>query len=232
MPRDRRRRNEDEPPPLPSERKPKGLHWLAIVGILFGGTVILALFAFAAALELGYIADSALRRGDDVPKRIVEQLREEVLGADETVEWFYSTAVTNILEDGNLLTNERVVSYWNDDGELYLDATALDDVRAIRVQFSDEWLTDTELWVWSDAWFDADEEAYSVFLYLSNEDGRDHDFVRDLVSAARRADADLVSVEVGGDVTEREIDEIPGATRYSGDDWGAQPDALLDQGDR
>ncbi len=85
----------------------------------------------------------------------------------ETFKYFYSIGLLSFKEDGNLITDKRIVSYWEVDGELYLNESAYPDIVGYTVTPAKTWIDDTVVVV---NHADAD---YDFELYLSAEDGMD-----------------------------------------------------------
>lgn len=120
------------PPPLPPdlpEKKQKKSFWkspggvVAIVGFAIAGMIMLTLMVIGFMLELGYFPDSAAVAGSSVPDHVVEKLREaDVIDDDEEVLYLYCGGLFDYLEDGNLFTDKRVISYWTEDEEVQIDA--------------------------------------------------------------------------------------------------------------
>ncbi len=110
-------------------------------------------------------------RGPEIPSSYAESLVEAgVLVPGERIEYFYSGGLFSILEDGNLLTDRRVASYEKIDDELLVYSARYDEIDDIDVEYSTHSLEDTMVTV--------SAKGDNVFLlYVSQEDGRDKEFV-------------------------------------------------------
>jgi hypothetical protein len=109
----------------------------------------------------------------EIPDAYVESLVEAgVLDPGERVEFFYSNGLFSILEDGNLFTDRRVVSYETADGELSLAAAGYDEIRDIDVEYSEGFEPSTVTV--------STQDGGEFVLLVSAEDGRDHEFVEQL----------------------------------------------------
>ncbi len=146
---------------------------LIAAGIVFGVLVFLVLVALVGlgfALEANLIPDTAAAEGSRLSSRAREQISEVVtLNEGETIEWFYSAGLFDFKEDGNIVTNQRLISYYMDadDGVPYVSYTNYDDVTGIETVMSESSHEDTIVTVRH-----ADSELdYS--LWFSAEDGRD-----------------------------------------------------------
>lgn len=185
--------------------------------------VAVSLGGLGLALELGYLPAEVVQRGEDLSDRIRDRVTEVALEDGETIVWFYSTALFDAGDDGNVLTDRRVISYWVDPetDERVVESIPLGDVGFIEVEFVDDFLSDTTLWVWPR---DGVEPVDGVVLYLSAETDADHLFVHDLARSARAAGAELESVLFKGATEPRDFEEVPGSE--PGDlEWdGADPD--------
>ena len=134
------------------------------IGGLFVGTMMVGLVFGPPTRAL---------RAAEIPSRYAEALLEAgVLEADEHIEFFYSAGLFSILEDGNLFTERRVVSYETTDGELSLAAAGYDEIREIDVAYS-EGLGDSMVTV-------STHDGGEFVLLVSAEEGRDREFVAQL----------------------------------------------------
>ncbi len=115
-------------------------------------------------------------RDSEIPSSYETTLvQADVLEPDEQIQFFYSGGFFSILEDGNLLTDKRVVSYETVDGELYVASAKYPEIRELDVQYSESFLDDTVITISTLS----DDE---FVLIVSAEDGRDKEFVSDLES--------------------------------------------------
>jgi len=156
---------------------------MGVVSILLcavAGAVFLAFSAFAVALELGYFPSTAAVAGDDLPDHVVALLREErILEPDEEVLYYYSGGLFDYLEDGNLCTDRRVISYWSEAGELYVEAAPYADIVDLEVEPAAGWIEDATL--------HAELRSGEVItLYVAGEDDGDAAFEAALRRAWRR----------------------------------------------
>jgi hypothetical protein len=96
-----------------------------------------------------------------------------VLEPEERIQMFYSAGFFSILEDGNLLTEKRVISYETTDGELYVASATYPEVQKFDVVYSKSILDYTAITI---STVSGDE----FILIVSTEDGRDRQFVSTL----------------------------------------------------
>ncbi len=138
-----------------------------------GGGVLLVLggiiwFFFVIVMlmpETGVISGDALSDSD---RQIL--LDEGYLLDNEKVLSFYSSGLWSIREDGNLLTDERVVSYEVQGGEKYFAAVPYTEIADIEVTFSQSWFEDTQIVVTTN-------DGEDIYLIVSPEEGGDRAFV-------------------------------------------------------
>lgn len=142
---------------------------LRSVLVASGGSVVMAA-SFLAILGPSTRALPAA----EIPARYVDSLVEAgILQADEEVEYFYSAGLFSILEDGNLFTDRRVVSYETSDGALSLASAGYDEIRDIEVAYSTGALEDSMVTVHT-------HDGGEFVLLVSAEAGRDKEFVAQL----------------------------------------------------
>ncbi|CAM5195259.1 hypothetical protein [Alishewanella longhuensis] len=149
--------------------------WYYFVGIPVGLCFML-LLGFGALTMTGLVPATEVLSGEKVPASHVEILVEQnIIESDEKIAYFYSAGLFSILEDGNLLTDRRVVSYFkNKDGELEVYELLLPDVRSIELVQQGSYFSDSVYQVNSyddDAWFQ---------VLLSTESQGDIQFVEGL----------------------------------------------------
>ena len=114
-------------------------------------------------------------RASEIPASYVETLVDAgVLDAGEELKFFCSGGLYSILENGNLLTDSRVVSYETVDGQLYVAWASYQEIESIDVEYaSSVYFEDTTIKV-------ATESRGEFMLLVSGEDFRDIEFVSEL----------------------------------------------------
>jgi hypothetical protein len=96
-----------------------------------------------------------------------------VLEPGEPIQFFYSGGLFSILEDGNLLTKDRIITYETFEGEFYVSSSPYAQIRDLDIEYSKSFLDDTVLTITT-----VDDKQF--ILIVSPEDGRDKEFVADL----------------------------------------------------
>lgn len=122
-----------------------------------------------AVVTLGFVAESGLVPGTAVVSG--EELRPGVrallvedglIEEDEEILLFYSAGFLSYRADGNLLTDRRVVSYEERDGELWSAALGYEEIAAVEVEDPGGSLTDAVVGVY-------DEDGEGFLLLVSRE---------------------------------------------------------------
>jgi len=153
----------------------KWTYWLLIPGTAV--VVLMVALAIVGSLAL----PTAVVGGDEMKPSHEALLRERgVLLEGEQVVMFYSNAMFSILDDGNMLTNSRVVSYETIDGQLFVYDAAYEDIVEVTVlpEGSSFWgITMIEITTSS-------EESF--YVLVSTESGGDKRFLADLESRIDR----------------------------------------------
>lgn len=116
----------------------KWTYWLlipsAVVAVLVSSFSVAGLFMLPVAV-IG---------GDEIKPRHTASLRERgVMSENEQIIVFYSAALFSILSDGNMLTDQRVVSYETIDGELFVYDAAYEDIAGFTVLSEGSYWEDT-----------------------------------------------------------------------------------------
>lgn len=124
---------------------------------------------------------TAVTAGEDLPDFVAELLAEnQILEPGEEILYFYSLALTNYLDDGNVLTDRRVIRYTMDEGDLNVTAATFAEVLLIEPEYPEDALGDTSLKVQS--------EDELIYLFLSTENERDRAFIEELERRVARED--------------------------------------------
>ncbi len=143
------------------------------VGWGFGAITALVLGGVLAILVLlgTFMLPTHTLRPSEIPSSYKETLVEEGLVLpEENIRFFYSTGLFSILEEGNILTDERAISYESHQKNFYVASAHYSEIWNYNVEFSNGILADTSITV-----FTGDDEEF--ILYASPEGGGDREFV-------------------------------------------------------
>ncbi|MEP5764320.1 MAG: hypothetical protein ABJ308_06990 [Halieaceae bacterium] len=142
--------------------------WYAFIGIPVG-IILIALLSLGMLSMTGAVPSTQVLAGDKIPQNQLETLLTEgIIDEGEEIEYFYSAGMTSIMEDGNLLTNRRVISYFiNQESELEIYELLLPQIRNIELVQEGSFLNDTIYQV------NAYQEDAWLQINLSTEDQGD-----------------------------------------------------------
>lgn len=158
--------------PVAEAHKPMSrlLQWssvpVAVVVFLFLG--------FALLIETGNAPSDRVLAGAEVPNDQYEALlAEQIVYADETIEYFYSEGLLSVLEGGSVLTDRRVIAYERNASEL-IDVYEMyvEDIASIELVQQGDTLNFSIYKVLSRH----DDETW-MHLFLPHEYGDDRTFV-------------------------------------------------------
>lgn len=129
---------------------------------------------FAGLLVLGTISPStAVLSGDEIARQDLGFLRgSHIVGEEEEIILFYSAGLLSIREDGNILTNERVISYEEIDGRIAIYEAPLAEIESIITAEKGDLLSDSLLLV-------TRRDGNSFYLYISTENDGDIRFLQE-----------------------------------------------------
>lgn len=167
----------------PAPPKSRAFLW---VGLLGCGCVapVVALTVFIVVVGIlegtGAIPPTGATPGADLPAAVRTMLIEEgFLEEDEKILYFYSSGLFSYRATGAFFTDRRVVALWENDGELTVESTTYDDIVAIEPEFDDEFWADSVIVVET-------RNGDLLELWVSNENGRDRAFHRQLARQWKR----------------------------------------------
>ncbi len=158
--------------------KPKG----SLIAKLLWGVVGLAgafVFAVGVMMEMHIVPDTKVVDGDWLREADVQFLRDhQLLAEGEEILLFYSTGLS-VPEDGQYLTEDRLVSYFElpDSGELYFSEVDYENITGVRTTWSTFWIVDSTVTITTD-------DDYEFEIWLSPEDEGDRRFVKELKKRA------------------------------------------------
>ncbi|MDX1393833.1 MAG: hypothetical protein R3195_05560 [Gemmatimonadota bacterium] len=136
--------------------------WKTIAGcgasVLLLGTVAIGLLG-----EVAVVPPTGLVTGEELPTWLRPLLVSEgMIDPDEEILLFYSAALFDFRKDGNALTDRRVLSYEEGDGQLWYASLTFDEIAGIRVADPGGVLEDAVVEV-------LDSEGDSFFLWIPLE---------------------------------------------------------------
>lgn len=161
----------------PSYGRPSRAAW--VVGTL-GGLFGLALIGLMILSLLG--PPLAVTAGEDLGGDYLRLLRKEgILEEGEQVVLFYSAGLFSILENGNIVTNRRVISYESAGNEFWVASARYDEIFDVVVQENGGAFQDTTFLV-------TPMEGDAFCLLASTEEDGDELFLQEIrsrISSAR-----------------------------------------------
>lgn len=149
--------------------------WYAFLVVPLG-LVLLAAFAFGVLTATNFLPSTKVLAGYEMPQKDIQRLISEgIIDPGEKVEYFYSAGLFSILEDGNLLTDRRVISYLtNEMDEIELYELYFFDIRDFELIQKGSYLSYSVYQINS-----YDEDAW-LRIFLSAEEGGDMRFINAL----------------------------------------------------
>jgi len=150
-----------------------GLLALAAIALF----VILGILAYA--FSSGRLASTAALPQNKIPKNQLDEITRIVnLRPTEKVLYFYS-ATMMVSGDGNLFTNDRVISYTNEGGSLQVFEATYEEIKDLSFSPSNSWLEDSTITITL-------QDETMLDLWVSTESGRDKDFYQRLMQEWKR----------------------------------------------
>lgn len=144
--------------------------WLVMSPIF---AIVISLFGIAALETAGIIPSMEVQRGSEVPKRQISKLRSEgIIFENENIEYFYSEGFLSVLDGGNILTDQEVISYSkNENGELEIYSIAVEDVKTIEMVKAGDAMTDAIYKIadedpesWIEVWLSVENDGHLKFI--------------------------------------------------------------------
>ena len=155
--------------------------WVNYILIPVGYIIFTAGLLFIFLMETAVILDDKVYRGSDLQEHHRSQLFDQnIVGSDEEIKFFYTTGIFSILEDGQLLTDRRLISYAeNAEGEIEIYPMLLENIKEIELVQEGSFLNNRYKILGND---DADYEY--VIIELPHDDENSESFINGLKEGA------------------------------------------------
>jgi len=153
-----------------AHKKPSIWLWIIISPVIL---LITGLAALGSLSVIGVVPSTEVLPGNKVPKHQVEKLIEhEILFETEKIEYFYSEGFLSILEGGNILTQDTVISYTRDgDDALSISDIAIKDIESIDIKEEGDFWTDAIYEIhetgsddWLQLWLSVENDGHLKFM--------------------------------------------------------------------
>ncbi|QDT03328.1 hypothetical protein K227x_17100 [Rubripirellula lacrimiformis] len=146
-----------------------------LVAIVFGILFAVVLYGISS----GRLASlEALPQGRIPANQLAEVSQIVSLRPNEQILYFYCAAMT-VADDGNLFTNERVISYTTDDGSLSVFDAEYREIESAELRRSGTWLDESTIDVLL-------KDGTALMLWVSPENDGDKDFYAKLIAQLER----------------------------------------------
>lgn len=140
----------------------------------------LPLLCLAVSSEFQITPASQVIPGEALPSRVPAFLRESgILVSGERIEFFYSGGFFAYANDGNYITDKRVVSYFKDEGVFYSDHAVYREIEDIDVTYSDNFMDDTRITIHK-------SDGTDFLLLISSIENQDRAFVNRMLDNWQR----------------------------------------------
>ena len=140
-----------------------------------GGVAAIALIGCAGILGvLMYVGmngpDTSVYTGNRVPAKFLRSMEKVgALDADENILFFYSDAMTDILDGFYFVSDKKVVIYSQTSGASPLTIVAFDDIKEAEFYQNESFFEDSEITLYL-------EDGQILSFPASSENGRDQEF--------------------------------------------------------
>lgn len=142
-----------------------------ICAIIFAGLVYL--FVLGTLSETGVVPSTEIQSGSELTERQMSQLLAEgIILEGEVIKFFYSEGIYSVLEGGNILTENEVISYLkNADGALEIYSIPIKDIKTIEVLEEGSFFSDSIYKIsgqdpenWVEVWLSVENDGHLKFI--------------------------------------------------------------------
>jgi uncharacterized membrane protein YhaH (DUF805 family) len=152
--------------------------WIKYFLIPFVSFIFVILVCFTIFLEIGYLPSTKVVSGNDLPQRQKTTLiNNSIINKNDDILYFYSEGFLSILDGGQLITQDSLISYQKDEDHLLqIWEMKLNNIKNIELQEDGSTFSDS---VYKIVGNDQSEYDFLIIL-LSNEDGGNTSFIDEL----------------------------------------------------
>ena len=152
--------------------------WIKYFLIPFVSFIFVILVCFTIFLEIGYLPSTKVVSGNDLPQRQKTTLiNNSIINKNDDILYFYSEGFLSILDGGQLITQDSLISYQKDEDHLLqISEMKLNNIESIELQEDGSTFSDS---VYKIVGNDQSEYDFLIIL-LSNENGGDTSFIDEL----------------------------------------------------
>jgi len=152
--------------------------WIKYFLIPFVSFIFVILVCFTIFLEIGYLPSTKVVSGNDLPQRQKTTLiNNSIINKNDDILYFYSEGFLSILDGGQLITQDSLISYQKDEDHLLqIWEMKLNNIKNIELQEDGSTFSDS---VYKIVGNDQSEYDFLIIL-LSNENGGDTSFIDEL----------------------------------------------------
>ena len=152
--------------------------WIKYFLIPFVSFIFVILVCFTIFLEIGYLPSTKVVSGNDLPQRQKTTLiNNSIINKNDDILYFYSEGFLSILDGGQLITQDSLISYQKDEDHLLqIWEMKLNNIKNIELQEDGSTFSDS---VYKIVGNDQSEYDFLIIL-LSNENGGNTSFIDEL----------------------------------------------------
>ncbi len=152
--------------------------WIKYFLIPFVSFIFLILICFTILLETGYLPNTKVVSGNDLPQRQKTTLiNNGIINKNDDILYFYSEGFLSILDGGQLITQDSLIAYQKDEDQLLeIWDMKLSNIKDIEFQ---EDGSDFSYSIYKIIGNEQSEYEY-LFILLSTEDDGDKKFIEEL----------------------------------------------------
>jgi hypothetical protein len=144
--------------------------WTYYTGIPIA-IIIVLLIGIGLMTETGILPSVEVISGSELAENDRQALVDKrIIKTDEKIKFFYSNGITSNIDDGNIMTDKRVISYETIDGKLGVYSATFDEIEKITIQQENSDSFDTVVEV-------STTNGSGFYLILSNTNHGDERFV-------------------------------------------------------
>lgn len=153
--------------------------WIKYFLIPIGSIICIIGLLLIVLDESGMIVGDSVYTGEDLPETHLSKLRDQnIISSNENIKFIYSTGIFSILEDGQLLTESRLIAYTQlEEGNIEVYPMLLENIKEVQLVEEGGFLDDEYKVLGNN-----DAEYEYILISLPHDDKNGKIFIEELKS--------------------------------------------------
>jgi len=138
-------------------------------------SILVILFIIGLLLQTSILPSTAVQKGSELSKENnIELINNKIISKNDNILFFYSEGSLSILEGGQLITDDKIISYQkNEEGLIEVNEMYFKNVKEVILEEKGSFLLDSTYKIIGNE----NAKYENITIFLSTESDKDKDFI-------------------------------------------------------